>query len=117
LDAFFYGKYGNKIINFSKWYNQFYQSFSGAALSTATLNSFSLEAGADNSKAKTPVMETASNFSTNNTANSWYMENGSYLRLKNLQLGYNVPISGLTRFGIQRLRVYAQGVNVFTITK
>ena len=62
-------------------------------------------------------METASNFSTNNTANSWYMESGSYLRMKNLQLGYTIPASLLARYGIQRLKVYAQAVNLFTITK
>jgi len=114
LDAFVYGKYGNKIINFSKWYNQFYQSFSGAALSSATLQSWTPERG---NNAKTPIMETASNFSTNNTANSWYMESGSYLRMKNLQLGYTIPASLLGRYGIQRLKVYAQAVNLFTITK
>lgn len=114
LDAFFYGKYGNHIINYTKWYNDFYQSFSGAALSTETLKSWTPELG---NSAKTPKMETASNFSTNNSANSWYMESGSYLRMKNLQIGYNVPTSALSKLGIQRMRVYAQGVNVFTITK
>jgi TonB-linked SusC/RagA family outer membrane protein len=117
LDMFFYGKYGNKIINYTKWYNQMYQSFSGAALGAETLHSFSLEAGADNSKAKTPVMETSSNFSTNNSAHSWYMENGSYMRMKNLTLNYNFPVGMLGKSGIQRLRVYAQAVNLFTITK
>ena len=43
LNAFFYGKYGNKIANFSKWYNNFYQSFSDAALGTNVLNAWSTE--------------------------------------------------------------------------
>lgn len=114
LNAFFYGKYGNKIINFSKWYNDFYQSFSGAALSTATLSSWTAD---HPDGAKTPIMESASNFSTNSQANSWYMESGSYLRLRNLQFNYDLPASMLSKYGIQKFRVYLQAVNLFTITK
>jgi TonB-dependent starch-binding outer membrane protein SusC len=114
LDAFLYGKEGNKIVNFSKWYNDFYQSFSGAALSSSVLNAWTPE---HPDGAKTPILETNSNFSTNSTANSWYVENGGYLRCKNLQLNYNIPGSMLSKYNINRLRVYAQAVNLFTITK
>ncbi len=113
LDMLFYGKAGNKIINFSKWYNGFYQSFSGAGLSALTLNSWTPQLG---NSASAPIMETASNFSTNATPNSWYMENGSYLRAKNVQLNYNLPSSMLGKYGIRSLRVYVQAVNLFTIT-
>lgn len=114
LNAFFYGKYGNKIINFSKWYNDFYQSFSGAGLSTSTLQSWTPE---HPDGAKTPIMESASNFSTNSQANSWYMESGSYLRLRNLQFNFDLPSALLSKYGIQKFRVYLQAVNLFTITK
>lgn len=113
LDAFVYGKSGNKIVNFSKWYNGFYQSFSGAGLSDLTLGSWT----PTHQNASAPIMETASNFSTNGTANSWYMENGSYMRLKNLQLNYGVPSSFLSKYNIRSLKVYLQAVNLFTITK
>ncbi len=114
VEMFLYGKSGNKIINFSKWYNNFYQSFSGAALASETLQSWTPELG---NSAKTPIMETAANFSTNTQANSWYMENGSYLRCKNLQFNYDLPTSALSKAGINKLRVYLQAVNLFTITK
>ncbi|MBS1505476.1 MAG: TonB-dependent receptor [Bacteroidetes bacterium] len=113
LDAFVYGKSGNKIINFSKWYTGFYQSFSGAGLSALTLDSWT----PTHQNAGAPKMETASNFSTNGTGNSWYMENGSYMRLKNLQLNYTVPTSFLSKYNIRSLKVYMQAVNLFTITK
>lgn len=113
LDALFYGKQGNKIINFSKWYNGFYQSFSGAGLAAFTLDSWTAEKG---NSASAPKFETASNFSTNSTASSWYMENGSYLRLKNVQVNYNVPQSVLNKYGIHSLRLFVQAVNLFTIT-
>jgi len=114
LDAFLYGVYGNKIYNFSKWYNNFYQSFSGAALSKNTLDSWTPALG---NSAKTPIVEAASNFSTNTQSMSWYLESGSYLRLKNLQVNYNLPSDMVSKIGLQRVRVYLQAVNLFTITK
>lgn len=47
-----------------------------------------------------------------------FVENASYLRLKNLQIGYNVPrnIIGKINF-LQNFRVYLSGINLFTITK
>ena len=48
---------------------------------------------------------------------SWYLQDGTYLRLKNLTIGYTVP-NGLTqRIGIERLRIYVSGDNILTITK
>ncbi|GAA4036995.1 TonB-dependent receptor [Hymenobacter glaciei] len=47
-----------------------------------------------------------------------WLESGSYLRLKNLQLGFTVPKAVLTRSKyVASLRVYATGQNVFTATK
>jgi hypothetical protein len=113
LDALFYGKAGNKIINFSKWYNGFYQSFSGAGLAAFTANSWTPALG---NSAAAPIAETASNFSTNTTANSWYVEDGSYLRARNVQLNYKVPSASLEKFKVRSLKVYVQAVNLFTIT-
>lgn len=117
LTAFLYGSSGNKIMNFSKWYTDFYSSSSGAALSANTLHSFSLEPGADNSNATTPVLESVSNFSTNTQSNSWYVEDGSYARLKNLQLAYDLPASMVSRMKLSHVTVWIQSVNLFTITR
>ncbi len=45
-----------------------------------------------------------------------YVEDGSYLRLKNVQIGYNLPNSLLNKFGARKVRVYVSGRNLFTIT-
>ncbi len=45
-----------------------------------------------------------------------FIEDGSFLRLKNLTLGYTFPNTLTDQVGIQRLRVYLTGQNVFTIT-
>lgn len=46
-----------------------------------------------------------------------YLENGSYMRLKNLQLGYNLPINLIKKLSITRCRFYLSGQNLLTITK
>jgi hypothetical protein len=46
-----------------------------------------------------------------------YLQNAAYVRLKNLQLGYTLPTSLSKRAGIQRLRVYVSGENLWTRSK
>jgi len=50
------------------------------------------------------------------SASSRYIYDGSYLRVKTVALGYNLPVSVLSRFKISSLRVYATGQNLFTFT-
>jgi TonB-linked SusC/RagA family outer membrane protein len=45
-----------------------------------------------------------------------YLEDGSFVRLRTLSLGYTVPKSLLTRFRLASLRAYVQATNLFTIT-
>ncbi|ARS42857.1 SusC/RagA family protein [Sphingobacteriaceae bacterium GW460-11-11-14-LB5] len=58
-------------------------------------------------------------FGTNKNHNmqTAYLLNGAYLRLKNLQLGYSLSPSLTKRIGLQKLRVYVSGDNLFTLTK
>ena len=44
------------------------------------------------------------------------LENASFLRLKNVVLGYTLPKSVLSKVGIQNLRLYVQAENLLTIT-
>jgi TonB-linked SusC/RagA family outer membrane protein len=45
------------------------------------------------------------------------VENGAYLRLKSVELGYTLPEKWISRTGVKNLRVYANTYNLFTITK
>ncbi|AXE20042.1 SusC/RagA family protein [Runella rosea] len=113
LEAYLNGFFGNKIFNVSKWFTDFYPSFAGAAISERVKDSWT----PSNTGATTPIFETASNFSTNTQSNSFYVENGSYVRFQNITLGYNLPASALSKARIQRLRVFASTNNIFTLTK
>lgn len=48
---------------------------------------------------------------------SFFLQDASYLRLKNLVFGYTIPSQVTKKIGINRLRVYFAGDNMFTITK
>lgn len=49
--------------------------------------------------------------------NTFWLNNASFLRLKNIAVGYTIPASALSKYKISSLRVYANAFNVFTITK
>lgn len=46
----------------------------------------------------------------------FYIQDGSYLRLKNIQLGYTFPKKWVNKLSVSNLRVYASATNLFTIT-
>ena len=50
-------------------------------------------------------------------ASSRYLYDGSYLRVKQLTLAYNLPKTLMNKFKMDRVRIYARGQNLFTITK
>ena len=55
--------------------------------------------------------------SKNWVCSDMYIQDGSYLRLKNITLGYTLPRNLTNKIGISRLRVYARAENLFTWTK
>src|SRR6185437_5142045 len=113
LSAFFYASVGNKDINYVKYWTDFPQVFGAAMSNDAALHSW----GEPGANGRTPILSTQANFSNTTVFNSYYMENGSYLRCKQLQIGYTVPSAMLQRIGVNKFRVYIQSANLFTITK
>lgn len=55
--------------------------------------------------------------SNNTRPSTRFLEDASYLRLKNIQLGYTIPNHLLERYGITKLRVYVTAHNLLTFTK
>jgi len=47
---------------------------------------------------------------------SYYVEDGSYLRLQTVTLGYNLPLNTIKKWGMQNCRIYCTGQNLFTWT-
>jgi TonB-linked SusC/RagA family outer membrane protein len=48
----------------------------------------------------------------NDKVSTWWMRNGSFLRLKSVELGYNLPAKLQKRVGVRNLRLYANGTNL-----
>ncbi|WP_343703820.1 TonB-dependent receptor [Chitinophaga sp.] len=49
--------------------------------------------------------------------NTWFMRNGSFLRLKQLEVGYSLPAAWNRRLHMQNFRLYATATNLFTLSK
>ena len=112
FSAFFYGNQGSKIINTLKVNSQFFTAYV-TNKSNTILNAWT----PDNTNTDIPKIETQNSFSTSGVMNSFFIEDGSYLKLKSLILGYSVNSGRLKKFGITKLRPYLQVANLFTITK
>ncbi len=113
FSMFLYGSKGNDLINYVRYWTDFYPSFQGAKSKDLLYNSWS----PDRPNAKTPIAENESNFSNNAVVNSYYLENGSFLKCKSLIIGYTLPSAPLKRIGVDKFRIYLQTSNLFTITK
>ncbi|RBL91346.1 SusC/RagA family TonB-linked outer membrane protein [Chitinophaga flava] len=113
FSIFIFGTHGNQIWNNVRWWRDFYSSFEGAKSKTALYDSWR----PDHQNAKAPIQEVDGSVSTQGVPNSYMVENGAYLRAKNMQLGYTLPAGALSRLRIQKFRVYVQAANLFTITR
>lgn len=109
LNLFFYGSYGNKMINYvARWID--YGQFDGNLSKDALYNSWT----PTNKGARLPMLDQSSISQYNSTA---FVEDGSFLRLKNLRLGYTLPKSILDVLKMKDCHIYLQVTNLFTITK
>ncbi len=113
LSAFFFGSQGNEIFNYNKWWLDFWPSFQNQKSADLLYNSWTPQ----NTGASTPKASNKSNFSNNTQSVSYYVEDGSFLRMRNLQLGYTFPTDAINTIGLSKARLYVQGVNLFTATK
>jgi TonB-linked SusC/RagA family outer membrane protein len=110
---FWYSTVGNELFNNVKYFTDF-STFRGQR-STATLSD-SWKIGADNSKATLPLINAADTYS-GKYASSYYVEDASFLALKNLVIGYSLPKNLLRKATIQDLRLYVQAENTLILTK
>ncbi|MDF1576637.1 MAG: TonB-dependent receptor [Bacteroidales bacterium] len=106
MSMFLFGSYGNDIWNQNYEFTVF-RLYSTNVRQDRLTDSWT----PTNTDAKYPLLDQNDQFS--DQYSSFYVEDGSYLRMKNLQLGYTVPKAGW----FQNIRIYIQGQNLFTLTK
>ena len=112
FSAFFFGSQGNDIWNQVKWWVDFYSNFAGAKSHAALYDSWS----PDNPDASLPMQTTGGGFSSSTVPNSYFVEDGSFLRLKELIVGYTLPVNVAQMISASNLRFYVQGSNLLTFT-
>ena len=108
LSLFFQGVYGNEIYNAVRLRTE--GTGNEATLST-TMRDVWTESNPDGS------IPNPNGSAMNREDSDRFIEDGSYLRLKNLQIGYTFPQKWTSRIGMSRLRIYLSGSNLFTITR
>jgi TonB-linked SusC/RagA family outer membrane protein len=112
FSMFLYSVVGGDIYNNTRWWTDF-NSFQGNR--SRRMLEQSWREGADNSKALLPILDATDTYS-NNIANTYLLEDGSYLRARTIQFGYTLPEALLNKIGLNSTRFYIQGQNMFTIT-
>jgi hypothetical protein len=86
------------------------------ALGTSNLPSWMLDRWVGEGTSDDVPRMTASDANQNNRVSDRFIEDGSYLRIKSLQLGYTLPSATLNSLGISKLRIYTSATNLFTFT-
>lgn len=120
LSLFFQGQVGNKIFNVMDYY---LNSTHGTGNVYADIRSNHWAGDYDDSRAfwtanptgSIPDLRQADN-AKNFRASDAYVHNGSYMRLKDVRLTYNVPRSFASRLHLKDLMVYLSAYNLFTFT-
>jgi TonB-linked SusC/RagA family outer membrane protein len=110
--TFLFWNYGNEIFNSNKLFTEM-GLFPGGVAKDVLYNGWT----EGNRNARLPSLEQGYTSFIRSSVNSNYIESGSYLRAKTIQIGYKLPSSLLDRVKITNARVYVQGQNMFTITK
>ena len=110
LLLFFYGVYGNEIFNATKFYN--FNSSVRYNVDASLMGRWLLEGDTDD-----PNMARLNLNDANNSLRSdRFVEDGSYLRLKNVQLEYELPEKLFKNIDLSSLKVFVGADNAFTLT-
>ncbi|MBK7437868.1 MAG: TonB-dependent receptor [Saprospiraceae bacterium] len=110
LTMFAQGSQGNEIFNYVRYWTDF-NTFQGNR-SIELLNDSWKKSG---DIAKLPRLNSGD--ATSQQISSYFIEDGSYMRIKNLQLTYSIPNHLTSRVGISNAQIYLQGQNLLTLTK
>ena len=110
LTVFAQGVQGNEIFNYLKYWTDF-NTFQGNRSTDMLYKSWKKQGDV----AQLPRLNASDTFSQQ--ISTYFVEDGSYMRIKNIQLTYNVPNTMLKKIKLSSMQVYVQGQNLFTFTK
>jgi TonB-dependent starch-binding outer membrane protein SusC len=109
IDLFFYSALGQDIFNTTRWVTDFAQNGTYNRR-TEILNAWT----ESNTGATIPALTLDDKGNDEGRGSTYYLENGSFLKLRTARLGYNVPSSLLKGW---RINIYGEVQNALTFTK
>jgi hypothetical protein len=108
---FWQGVMGQDVYNNQKFQTDFWSiTDAGSNKGTRLLNAWT----ADNTSSSIPAL-TTNNTADEGRASTYYVENGSYAKLRTLQIGYSLPSNILKKCAMSSARVYVSGQNLLTL--
>ncbi|HEV8083866.1 MAG TPA: TonB-dependent receptor [Chitinophagaceae bacterium] len=117
INLYFYGTYGNKILNYVESDLESFQKRGSEGVENVSVNYFNNRWTPTNPSNKYARALANDDNTLNSVPSSAWLENGSYLKLRNLTVGYTIPTNLTNRITLKRVRVYISSQNLFTITK
>jgi len=117
INIYFYGSYGNKIFNYQARMLESFQAPGFVGVQNIGKDYFENHWTPSNPSNRYTRFTYNDDVIASNVPSSQYVEDGSYLRLKNLQIGYTLPANTFGSIAIPKIRIYASTQNLFTITK
>lgn len=113
LSVFFYGVTGNKILNRTRGIGDSDGAYFGYGYDKLAAQNYWRKPG---DIAERPKPIPGGNKNANSALSTRYLENGSFLRLKNIKLSYNLPRKWLQSINVSSINLYAQAANIATWT-
>lgn len=110
ISAFFQGTFGNEVYNLTNYLGEFYNQAQYNKNSSIT-NAWR----PDNTNTHIPRV-TLDDPNNNIRPSDYYIDNASFVRLKNLKVGYTMPQGITSKLKMDRIYFYLQGQNLFTIS-
>jgi TonB-dependent starch-binding outer membrane protein SusC len=126
LNILFIGSQGNDILNYPRYQNEIPLNNGVFGNAYRTMRNFAIPSTVNPADAQTATLTNPGHRipriapgdpNGNTRVSTWFIEDGSYVRLKNVTLGYNVPKKWINKVGIKGLRATVGAQNLFTITK
>jgi len=117
FNLYFYGVFGNKILNFNESNLESFQKRGSEGVENVSVeyyNNHWTPSRPSNRFARALANDDATG---NLLPSSAWIEDGSFVKMKNLMIGYTLPTSWSSKYSISRLRLYVSFQNLFTITK
>ena len=110
LTIFCNGTQGNDVFNYTRYFSDF-NTFQGNRSKRALYDAWQ----PTNKSGTVPIMD--ANDQISSRPSSYFIEDGSYFRIKNVQLTYNLPRKIGSKLGLDNAQVYLQAQNLATFTK